>query len=256
MWPSGLRPAFVCKTIDIHWCMVQWFHNWDGGGGTLAQRAQGFVNGRSPPAHMQLSIAEHSLTAGDLFHAQPLQDNTRLLLRASCSLRQCYHVVNYDTVKRGLRGLRDPLLCPAHDVARHTYSDCVLYFYNVLQQIGYQGVVVWDWNDVPQRRHMHWDATLFTADFPHRIEIDGPVHDLRAGLRLPGDICKDARVLGTAGVSLLRLKHQDCATWAVSLQTYMHGRLQFQIHDVWGTVWYLPFQYPGHGPMLGYLQII
>lgn len=204
---------------------------------------------------MKWEIAQHSITAGNLFHAEPLQDNTRLLLRASCGVRQCYHVVNYDTVKRGVRRLRDTLLCPAHSGARHTYAESVFDFYTMLQQIGYQGVVVWDWNDVPQRPLMHWDATLFFHGLAHRVEIDGPIHDFRHGVRLPGDLRKDAQVIATEGLSLLRLKHQDSATWSLSLQIYMHGRLQLQCDDVWGTAYYDPFRYPGQGPMQGHLHI-
>lgn len=83
----------------------------------------------------------------------------------------------------------------------------------------------------------------------------GPVHDLKWGLRMYGDIVKDEQVLAE-DLSVLRLKHQDCATWAVALQGYVDCRLQFLVHGVWGTERYLPFQYPGHGPMLGYVQII
>jgi hypothetical protein len=129
-------------------------------------------------------------------------------------------------------------------------------FFDVLQMIGYQGIVVWDWNDVPQHPIMHWDATIFIGGLPHRIEIDGPVHDLRNGSRLPEDVAKDAVVIQAPGLSVLRLKHQDRLTWAHSLLTYIDGRLQFQLSGVWGTAWYFPFQYPGQGPMHGYVQMI
>ena len=236
--------------------LLQSFANWAGAGGILAHRTQGLVNGRSAPAHIQTELSQQSLTGAHLFHPPPFQDNTRLLLRASCGHRQCYHVVTYGTVRRGLRQFRDSLLCPAHDQARHTFSEHVQDFFDVLQMIGYQGLVVWDWNDVPLHPLMHWDATIFVGGLPHRIEIDGPIHDLNNGERNLGDVLKDASVLATPGISLLRLKHQDALTWAQSLLAYMDGRLQFQLHGVWGTAWYHPFQYPGHGAMLGYVQLI
>ncbi len=237
-------------------CLVQNFENWLGGVGTLVQRTQGFINGRAPPAHIQLQLTQYCLTAPNLFHPPPFQDNTRLLLRASCGFKQCYHVVTYETVRTGLRHLRDTLRCPAHDAARHTFSESVTRFFNTLEVIGYQGIVVWDWNDVPQHPIMHWDATIFIGGLAHRIEIDGPIHELRNGDRLLGDVHKDQVVIDTEGLSLLRLKHQDCVTWAQALMTYIGGRLQFELDGVWGTSWYLPFQYPGQGPMLGYVQIV
>ena len=254
--PSGLFPALVCTAIIVSVYLLQSFLNWLGGDATLAQRTQGFINGRTPPAHIQMELSQHSLTAGQLFQPPPFQDNTRLLLRASCGFRQCYHVVNYGTVRRGLRCFRDVLLCPAHDPDRHTFSECVKYFYEVLQILEYQGVVVWDWNDVPQHPRMHWDATIFIGGLPHRMEIDGPVHDLRDGDRMPEDVVKDQAVIETPGLSVLRLKHQDSITWAHTLLAYIHGRLQMHLDNVCGTAWYLPFQYPGHGPMLGYMHVM
>lgn len=165
-------------------------------------------------------------------------------------------MVTRATVRRGLRELRDTLLCPAHDPTRHTFSGCVLYFYNVLQQLGYPGVVVWDWNDVPQRPLMHWDATLFREGMPHRVEIDGPIHDLKNDMRMHGDIVKDDLVVATPGLSLLRLKHQDSATWALALHAYMDGRVHSELDDVWATEWYRGFEYPGWGPMFGCVKII
>jgi hypothetical protein len=102
---------------------------------------------------------------------------------------------------------------------------------------------------------MHWDATIFTSGMPHRIEIDGPVHDLRGGARMLSDVVKDEIVIETPGLSILRLKHQDSLTWVHALLMYIDGRSQFEVHDVWGTAWYLPFQYPGQGPMHGYVQV-
>jgi hypothetical protein len=129
-------------------------------------------------------------------------------------------------------------------------------FYHAILMIGYVGVVVWDWNDVPLHPHMHWDATIFVGGLPHRIEVDGPIHDLINAERVLGDVMKDQAVIETPGLSVLRLKHQDCVTWPQALMAYIGARLQFQIHGVWGTAWYMPFQYPGQGPMLGYVQII
>lgn len=202
-----------------------------------------------------MELSQLCLTAGHLFQPPPFQDNTRLLLRASCGFRQCYQVVAFGTVRRGLRHGRDTLLCPAHNPARHTFSDWVRCCYDVLQAIGYQGIVVWDWNDVPQHPLMHWDATIFSSGMPHRLEIDGPIHDLRGGARMLADAVKDEIVIDSPGLSVLRLKHQDSLTWAQSLLAYIDGRTHFELEGVWGTAWYLPFQYPGQGPMHGYVQI-
>jgi hypothetical protein len=116
----------------------------------------------------------------------------------------------------------------------------------------YKGVAVYDWNDVPGQRRMHWDATLFLGGLAHRIEIDGPRHDLAGGLRLQEDIHKDQIVSADPSRSLLRLSYHDAHAWQLNLPLYLQSRMQLLIAGVWGTRWYQPFQ----GQGLGLLNII
>ena len=142
---------------------------------------------------------------------------------------------------------RDCLTCPAHQHSRWSFSQWVHEFTQVLDQIQYQGVVIHDWNDVPGNRHMHWDATLFLGGVAHRIEIDGPRHDLVVGQRLMEDMQKDHIVCAHPSRSLLRLTYHDVHAWPLKLQLYLQCRMQLLLPGVWGTAWYLPFQGQGFG---------
>ena len=202
-------------------------------------------------------IAQHSLTAQGLFDAQQWNNNTRLLLRASCGCRQCYRVVTYGTLKQKLRRGRDALLCPAHCQACNTFSRWVYKFYQTTVNLHYDGVVVWDWNDVPGNMHMHWDATLFVGGLAHRFEIDGPVHDLINGERRHRDVAKDGIVIQVGTFSILRLKHQDFNVWLDAIVNHMQNRLVLNLVGVWGTEWYAGFEHLGNGPLVaGFMHMI
>lgn len=200
---------------------------------------------------LQQQASQHSLTQlGCFIHQLGMVQHGRVLVRASCGHSQCYRVVTVQCVTKGFEHQRDPLLCPAHSGHYRYFSTCVTQFFTVLQTIGYQGVVVWDWHDVPGQPRMHWDATVFLHGSAHRFEIDGPSHDLVNGTRRIRDVTKDAVVKQNPVYSLLRLSYHDRLVWALTLQLYIQGRIQHMYGGVWGTAWYLPFGGQGHG-MLG-----
>jgi hypothetical protein len=144
---------------------------------------------------------------------------------------------------------RDCLTCPAHQNSRSTYSQWVWIFHVVISEMAYPGVVIFYWNDVPENRHMHWDATLFLGGMAHRFEVDGPRHRIVRGVRLLEDIQKDHIVNTRPAISLLRLSHHDVHAWPTKILLYLQSRMQLVIHGVWATEWYRPFQGQGDGSL-------
>jgi hypothetical protein len=214
----------------------------------VALKTLGLINGRAGSVELQQQAAQHSLTQmGCFIHQQGFLGHSRVLARASCGERQCYRVVTVSAIRQAFSQQRDALLCPAHQNEYANYSQHVTIFFNMLQQMGYQGVVVWDWHDVPEHPHMHWDVTIFLQGIAHRFEIDGPVHELRNGNRPPEDIAKDSVVKENPNHSLLRLSFHDNNAWYLKTLLYLQGRLQNIYNGVWATPWYLPFMGQGHG---------
>lgn len=213
-----------------------------------AAKTAGYVNSRAASVELQQQAAHHSLTqAGQFLYQQNTVDSTRLLLRASCGCKQCYRVVTIGAVRRSFARNGDPLKCPAHQMNYSNYSQYVTLFFEQLQYMGYAGVAVWDWHDVPAEPHMHWDCTLFLGGCAHRFEIDGPVHELRDGDRPLVDERKDAVVKNVPNLSLLRLSFHDRNAWAWKVLMYIAGRLQHFYNGVWATAWYTPFAGQGYG---------
>ena len=213
----------------------------------MAVRTHGYINGRRASELMHQVIAQHSLTAGHLFDTEPVQDNTRFLLSASCGHAHCYRVVTFGAVRRGFINFNDPLLCPAHNPARWSYSRWATIFYLCLISIGYNGIIVWDWYDTPENHRLHWDATVFLGGMAHRFEIDGPVHEIRGGNRPNADVRKDDIVRRNGAIGLLRLSYHDAHQWPLRIAQYIQGRLAGEMPGVWGTAWYLPFQGVNYG---------
>jgi len=201
-------------------CSVQGWIFWQQLQVPVAHKTAGYIISRAGSAVLQQQASQHSLTQGGLFiHQLGLVDHSRVLVRASCGHRQCYRVVSVGCVRQAFGHHRDPLLCPAHQPQYANYSQYVTLYFNVLAFIGYQGVVVWDWHDVPAHPHMHWDATVFLAG----VVKQNPNH------------------------SLLRLSFHDRHAWVLKTQLYLQGRLQNMLGGVWATAWYWPFAGQGHG---------
>lgn len=214
----------------------------------MAHKTAGYIISRAGSAALQQQAAQHSLTQGDKFiHQLGMLDNSRVLVRASCGHTRCYRVVTVGCVRQAFGQHRDPLLCPAHQPEYANYSQYVSLYFNTLVVLGYQGVVVWDWHDVPAHPHMHWDATIFLADRAHRFEIDGPVHELQHGNRPLHDVVKDGVVKQNPNLSLLRLSYHDRHAWQLKTHLYLQGRLQNMLGGVWATAWYWPFAGQGDG---------
>lgn len=214
----------------------------------MADKTAGYIISRAGSVELQQQASEHSLTqADDFIHQQGPLDHSRVLVRASCGHRQCYRVVTVGCVRQAFGQHRDPLLCPAHQPEYTYYSQYVTRYYDVLASLGYQGVVVWDWHDVPGHPHMHWDATIFLAGSAHRFEIDGPVHELQHGNRPLCDLVKDSVVKQNPNLSLLRLSFHDRHSWRLKTHLYLEGRLQNMFAGVWATAWYWPFAGHGYG---------
>ena len=149
---------------------------------------------------------------------------------------------------------KDCLKCTAHNSTRWSYSQWVLKCFSLLQAIRYKGVVIYDWHDVPTNTHMHWDVTIFLGGLAHRIEIDGPRHNIGDGHRLAEDEEKDSIVCQNASRSLLRLSYDDVDAWRLLLEHYMTGRMHSIYPGVWCSSWNQDFQGVGFG-MVKILQV-
>lgn len=228
---------------------VQEFGHWVVAGQLgWAARANSYIHARAASAQLQEQCAAHSLSQHTKFHPNMVnEESQRCLLRASCGHVQCFRVVSRGAVRRSMQQNRDCLKCPAHDNTRWSYSKWVLKFFNLLQATQYQGIVIYDWCDVPTNSHMHWDATVFQWGLAHRIELDGPTHDLVHSCRLVDDLEKDRIVCEDASRSLLRLSYHDADAWHLCLSKYVQARVQGSIEGVWGSRWYEDFQGEGYG---------
>lgn len=110
--------------------------------------------------HATAAVSPYTHANRYMFQNGPV-DSSRVLVRASCGHTRCYRVVRVGSVRQGFSEGRDVSMCPAHQGHYVYFSRHVSHFYNVLLHIGYHGVVVWDWCDVPNHPHMHWDASIF-----------------------------------------------------------------------------------------------
>ena len=98
--------------------------------------------------------------------------------------------------------------------------------------MGYQGVVIWDWHDVPDKPKFHWDATLCWQGKVLRFEIDAESHEKRP--RDENDVKKDQIVGHLGHLCLLRLQRGDNATWNESINAFR----DIQVPGVYYTRWY------------------
>jgi hypothetical protein len=140
-------------------------------------------------------------------------------LHCGCKHAMCVKVLCADSVRRSLAEGRDPLACPAHDRGCPTFSEHVRHFADVVKGAGHQGIIIWDWHDLPSASALHFDATIMLKCWrsggicARRFEIDGPQHFSHAhALRKPDD-CKKDRLMDQVGAHCLRLHHGDKVTW-------------------------------------------
>lgn len=180
-----------CSKKYVPSAVSQEFAHWAAQGGPISAKLCGLYNSRTlPAAHLQhvrdLSCTQHeTLLTEEQIQAAP-HANARLVLRASCQHDRCYRVVSCQHLRRCLTRATDCLLCPAHQRCK-TYSKWVTYMYEILAREQVPSPIIYDWVDVPNSDHAHFDMVIFKHGRAYRLEIDGPCHVPR----LPSDIEKD-----------------------------------------------------------------
>ena len=159
-----------------------------------------FIGNHQLPRKTIFMIASVSLKCQPFWKpGHGIHKGSVIAFRCSCKHPGCVKVSGAAALRATLKRGFDPAQCPAHDTQCSTYSSHVAEFYHTLVSLGYNYTIVWDWHDVPQYSHMHFDATILIPSaltpgsaIAKRFEIDSRYHFPSGGCtRLRTDKAKD-----------------------------------------------------------------